>query len=207
MAALISNQSGSPVKTFKLIVLGDGGTGKTAFMTRHRTGEFQKSYHATGKVEETKLKFYTNQGLYEFQIFECGGQYKYGENRKDVYQNADGCLIFFDKTSRITYKSLPEWFKEFREVSQSPVVICGNKCDCKEIKVKPEEIQFHKKTQCQYYDISAKSNYNFDKPFLYLLRKLTGNEVLQMMEAPALLPPEVQVTDEQVALWQRSLTE
>lgn len=26
----------------------------------------------------------------------------------------------------------------------------------------------------QYYDISAKSNYNFEKPFLWLARKLTG---------------------------------
>lgn len=25
-----------------------------------------------------------------------------------------------------------------------------------------------------YYDISAKSNYNFEKPFLWLARKLTG---------------------------------
>jgi GTP-binding nuclear protein Ran len=30
----------------------------------------------------------------------------------------------------------------------------------------------------QYYDISAKSNYNFEKPFLWLARKLVGNPTL-----------------------------
>ena len=45
----------------------------------------------------------------------------------------------------------------------------------------------------QYYDISAKSNYNFEKPFLWLARKITGEAGLQFVEAPALAPPEVKV--------------
>ena len=45
----------------------------------------------------------------------------------------------------------------------------------------------------QYYDISAKSNYNFEKPFLWLARKLVGNTTLEFVAAPALAPPEVQV--------------
>ena len=45
----------------------------------------------------------------------------------------------------------------------------------------------------QYYDISAKSNYNFEKPFLWLSRKLTGDPALEFAEMPALEPPEVLV--------------
>ena len=45
----------------------------------------------------------------------------------------------------------------------------------------------------QYYDISAKSNYNFEKPFLWLARKISGEAGLQFVEAPALAPPEVKV--------------
>ena len=41
-----------------------------------------------------------------------------------------------------------------------------------------QEIQFHRKKNLQYYDISAKSNYNFEKPFLWLARKLVGNPQL-----------------------------
>lgn len=43
----------------------------------------------------------------------------------------------------------------------------------------------------QYYDISAKSNYNFEKPFLWLARKLLGDPNLEFVAMPALAPPEV----------------
>ena len=49
----------------------------------------------------------------------------------------------------------------------------------------------HTHTHTQYYDISAKSNYNFEKPFLWLAKKLTGDPSLDFVEMPALEPPEV----------------
>lgn len=63
----------------------------------------------------------------------------------------------------------------------------------KERKVKAKTITFHRKKNLQYYDISAKSNYNFEKPFLWLARKLVGNAGLEFVAAPALAPPEAQV--------------
>lgn len=44
--------------------------------------------------------------------------------------------------------------------------------------MKAKTITFHRKKNLQYYDISAKSNYNFEKPFLWLARKLVGNQTL-----------------------------
>jgi GTP-binding nuclear protein Ran len=43
-----------------------------------------------------------------------------------------------------------------------------------------------------YYDISAKSNINLEKPFVWLARKVFGDNQLQLVEAPApaLQPPE-----------------
>lgn len=63
----------------------------------------------------------------------------------------------------------------------------------------------------QYYDISAKSNYNFEKPFLWLARKLIGDPNLEFVAMPALLPPEVtmdpqwQSRIEQVFIFQTTL--
>ena len=77
-----------------------------------------------------------------------------------------------------------------------PIVLCGNKVDVKDRKVKAKTITFHRKKNLQYFDISAKSNYNFEKPFLWLARKLAGNQSLEFVASPALAPPEVQVDAE-----------
>ena len=35
------------IPTFKLVLIGDGGVGKTTFVKRHVTGDFQKPYIPT----------------------------------------------------------------------------------------------------------------------------------------------------------------
>ena len=83
----------------------------------------------------------------------------------------------FDVTSRITYKNVPNWHKDLVRVCCDPpipIVLCGNKVDVKDRKVKIKQITFHRKKNLQYYDVSAKSNYNFEKPFLWLAKQLVG---------------------------------
>jgi hypothetical protein len=93
----------------------------------------------------------------------------------------------FDLTSRITYKNVPNWHKDLVRVCEDiPIVLCGNKADIKDRKVKAKSIVFHRKNNMQYYDISAKSNYNFEKPFLWIAQKLAGDPNIQFTAMPAL---------------------
>ena len=77
--------------------------------------------------------------------------------------------------------------------------------DIKDRKVKAKQITFHRKKNLQYYDISAKSNYNFEKPFLWLARKLVGDPNLVFVESPALAPPEVAVDQSTMAQYEQEL--
>lgn len=47
----------SATPEFKLILVGDGGVGKTTFVRRHMTGEFEKRYVATRGVEVYPMQF------------------------------------------------------------------------------------------------------------------------------------------------------
>jgi len=163
------------VPTFKLILVGDGGTGKTTFVKRHVTGEFEKKYVATLGVEVHPLLFHTNLGPIKFNCWDTAGQEKLGGLRDGYYIQGQAAIIMFDVTSRMTYKNVPNWHRDLVRVCENiPIVLCGNKVDIKDRKVRPKQITFHRKKNLQYYDISAKSNYNFEKPFLWLARKLTG---------------------------------
>lgn len=74
----------------------------------------------------------------------------------------------------LVYGALPECHLLSRVCDNIPIVLCGNKVDVKNRQVKAKQVTFHRKKNLQYYEISAKSNYNFEKPFLYLARKLVG---------------------------------
>lgn len=89
--------------------------------------------------------------------------------------------------------------------------------------MKTSAVTFHRKKNLQYYEISAKSNYNFEKPFLWLARKLVGcvlnslicllsstdifnsNPGLELVAAPALAPPEVTVDQSLMAQYENEL--
>lgn len=51
-----------PAAEFKVVLVGDGGVGKTTFLKRHSSGEFEKHYIATQGVEVSSITFYTTHG-------------------------------------------------------------------------------------------------------------------------------------------------
>merc|ERR1711939_88289 len=192
----------------KLILVGDVGTGKTTFVKRHLTGEFEKKYVATLGVEVHPLVFHTNRGPICFNVWDTAGQEKFGGLRDGYYIQGQCAIIMFDVTSRVTYKNVPNWHRDLIRVCEGiPIVLCGNKVDVKERKVKAKTITFHRKKNLQYYDISAKSNYNFEKPFLWLARKLVGNATLEFVAAPALAPPTATVDAELLAQYQQEMND
>ena len=92
------------------MLVGDGGTGKTTFVKRHLTGEFEKKYvgtwgrrgcgmrvgrhswanvtccvAATLGVEVHPLVFHTNRGPIKFNVWDTAGQEKFGGLRDGYY--------------------------------------------------------------------------------------------------------------------------
>lgn len=188
----------NPDTTFKIVLVGDGGVGKTTFVKRHISGEFEKRYIATMGVEVHPIKFTTNFGEILMNVWDTAGQEKLGGLRDGYYIQGNAAIIMFDVTSRMTYKNVPQWHRDLVRVCENiPIVLCGNKVDIKDRKVKAKTITFHRKKSLQYYELSAKSNYNFEKPFLWIARKLTAKPNLVFVQAPALLPAEVTIDDEQ----------
>ena len=195
------------VPEFKLVLCGDGGVGKTTLVKRHLTGEFEKKYIPTLGVEVHPLKFTTNCGDLSFNVWDTAGQEKFGGLRDGYYIQGQCAIIMFDVTSRITYKNVPNWHRDIVRVCENiPIVLVGNKVDVKDRQVKAKNIQFHRKRNLQYYDVSARSNYNFEKPFLWLARRLSNQPNLQFVGQYA-KAPEIQIDMALMAQHERELHE
>ena len=194
------------VANFKLILVGDGGTGKTTFVKRHLTGEFEKRYIATVGVDVHPLTFMTNRGKICFNCWDTAGQEKFGGLRDGYYIQGHCAIIMFDVTSRNTYKNVANWHRDIVRVCDDiPIVLVGNKVDCPDRQVKAKMITYHRKKGLQYYDISAKSNYNFEKPFLWLSKRLAQDADLQFTQDVVKAHADVVIDQRQIEDMDRQL--
>ncbi|XP_020883535.1 GTP-binding nuclear protein Ran-4 isoform X2 [Arabidopsis lyrata subsp. lyrata] len=192
----LSNEQNVDCPTFKLLIVGDGGSGKTTFLKRHLTGEFEQNHEPTVGVEVYPLDFFTNRGKIRFECWDTAGQEKYSGLKDAYYIHGQCAIIMFDVTARNTYMNVDTWYRDLRRVCKNiPIVLCGNKVDVPSRQIKPKHVSFHRKKGLQYYEMSTKSNCNFEKPFLYLARRLAGDAKLSFVESPALAPTEAHIDD------------
>jgi GTP-binding nuclear protein Ran len=94
----------------------------------------------------------------------------------------------FDVCSRISYQNVSCWYKDIiRNCPDIPIVLVGNKIDNVSLrKIKPYQINFHRKHCLKYIEISAKANYNYEEVYLSLIRLLEKDEELYIIKGPQL---------------------
>ncbi|EQC31609.1 GTP-binding nuclear protein Ran [Saprolegnia diclina VS20] len=180
-----------PVAEFKLLLVGDSGVGKSALLQRHLTGKFKEAYTATPNTEAHTLRFETIFGPLRLNCSDIAGQ----SYRDSSYLGAHGAIIMFDVTSRLSYQNVPNWRLDVVRVCEDiPIVLCGNKVDDVQHRdVKPKQITFHRQKNLQYYDISVKANYQLEKPFCHLVRKIVGDDTVTFVNAIAIAPPALEL--------------
>lgn len=154
---------------FKILLIGDEGTGKTTFLKRHLTGEFDIKYIATkADVLHTILQIETNRGPIQFEVCDTAGHHEFDVLDEGCYINAHGAILFFDITRITTYKNLALWYRDLlRNCGSIPTVLCGNKTDNFRPMKQASNFDFHRKMNLQ---VSLKNNSlsTFMKNSLYL---------------------------------------
>src|SRR3990167_8301638 len=125
-------RSGSlSVENLKIIVIGDGGVGKTALLKSFSANEFPVDYVPT--VIDTY-----NAGIdlagknVVLTMWDTSGQSEYEYIRKLSYQNANICLLCFDTTNEISFANIKtKWLPEVRSMlnKDAKIILVGTKLD------------------------------------------------------------------------------
>ncbi len=96
---------------FKVIVLGDGGAGKTALTVRFAQGYFQESYKMTVGVDFSVKLIQVGDKRTKLQVWDTGGQERFSFVRPLYYKGAMGALLVFDVSNRESFDHLTNWME------------------------------------------------------------------------------------------------
>lgn len=90
----------TPSPKYKVAFLGDSRVGKTAFIHRHRTGEYLRDYIPTLELEIHPLSFYTSSALTVMNVWDISGMVGPSRNpdsRLASYlEGADAVVVMVD---------------------------------------------------------------------------------------------------------------
>ena len=191
------------MSSINCLIVGAQGVGKRTFVSRFVEGVFNKYQIAKG-FTASPVPITTNFGRLTVNLIVADDETNINPNFVSIGLRIHCCILMFDVMNRQSYRGVPEIFRSVQgQIDQQqagddvtlasgvPICLVGNKVDSSERHVKPKFITFHRKKNLQYYDISAKSNYNAEKPLLWLVKKMTGNIDLCLVDSIALHLPEV----------------
>lgn len=172
----------SIVATFKVCLIGAGGTGKTSLLNRYCYNSFDENSKLTVgtnfSTSYINIRFNNSQSEYSNKyivdsIFDCGGQNRFRSLIPKMLKGSDGVFLVFDLVSYSSFSQLTYWYDLLREnVSEPiPILLIGTKSDLLE-NSGPEVVRedlikdFVKKYDLDgFYRTSALENYNVLKVF------------------------------------------
>ncbi|KAG0329867.1 rab32, member RAS oncoprotein [Dissophora globulifera] len=124
---------------YKILVIGDLGTGKTSIIKRYVHNIFSMNYKSTIGVDfALKLIQWSPDTVVRMQLWDIAGQEKFSGLTRVYYKEAVAALVVYDVTRPKTFEAVPKWKSDLdSKVSLPggepiPVVLLANKIDLQE---------------------------------------------------------------------------
>jgi len=179
----------SYAQTYKLVVVGGGGVGKSAI-----TIQFIQSYFVTD-YDPTIEDSYTKQCVIDdvpakLDILDTAGQEEFSAMREQYMRSGEGFLLVFAVTDHLSFDEILKFHRQILRVKdrdEFPMLMVGNKADLDHHRsVSVEEAQnMARQLKIPYIECSAKLRMNVDQAFHELVRIVRK---FQLSERPPLKP-------------------
>ncbi|KAF5869556.1 putative ras-2 protein [Botrytis fragariae] len=179
---------------YKLVVLGDGGVGKTALTIQLTLQHFVETYDPT--IEDSYRKQVAIDGQScMLEVLDTAGQEEYTALRDQWIRDGEGFVLVYSISSRSSFTRIQRFHNQIQRVKESsssspiypgspispispsepvPIMLVGNKCDrVTEREVSTQEGHaLARELGCEFVEASAKNCVNVEKAFYDVVRQL-----------------------------------
>ena len=166
--------------SFKIIVIGDSGVGKSCLTNNAIKNTFNDAYNATVGFEFFTFNIKLNDKVIKLQIWDTCGQELYRSLITNFYRNTSLAIIVYAINVKDTFEDIEMWLRELRAHSSpdAKVFLIGNKVDLEnEREVKKEEAEAYGKQNNVdlFMEASAKTGINAQLVFIKAAQILYDN--------------------------------
>ena len=123
----------SEIESFKVVLVGESGVGKTSIITQFIDQTFQEDQQSTtGGTFSTKSVVCDNGKTLKFEIWDTAGQERYRSLTKMFYKDANAAVLVYDITRKDSFEELQNyWSQQIKESSPPNIIlaIAANKSD------------------------------------------------------------------------------
>ncbi|KAK0719525.1 ras family-domain-containing protein [Lasiosphaeria hispida] len=179
---------------YKLVVLGDGGVGKTALTIQLILQHFVETYDPTIEDSYRKQCVIDDQACM-LEVLDTAGQEEYTALRDQWIRDGEGFILVYSVSSRSSFSRIKRFHHQIQRVKEStasspsypgspiaainssapvPIMLVGNKSD----RVSDREVSTQeghalaRELGCEFIEASAKNCINVEKAFYDVVRIL-----------------------------------
>ena len=157
--------------SFKIIVIGDAGVGKSCLTAKATKDMFEETYSVTLGFEFMVFNVKINDTIVKLQIWDTSGQEIYRSLISSYYRNASLAMMVYAIDNKESFNHIESWLKEIKLQCNPDIKIflIGNKADLEE----ERQVQFNtaktfkEENEINYFsEASAKNGINAKEVFI-----------------------------------------
>ncbi|CAN6637113.1 ras-like protein 1 [Trichomonascus vanleenenianus] len=171
----MSRRESNPL--YKLIVLGDGGVGKTALTIQLCLNHFVETYDPTIEDSYRKNVVIDDQPAI-LEVLDTAGQEEFTALRDQWIRDGEGFILVYSITSRSSFMRIRNYYSQIQRVKEEEdaysLVLVGNKCDRsheRQVSTQEGEALARELGNVPFFESSAKLNINTENAFFACARK------------------------------------
>ena len=178
----------SEVESFKVVLVGESGVGKTSIITQFVDQTFQEDQQSTtGGTFSTKSVVCDNGKTLKFEIWDTAGQERYRALTKMFYKDANAAVLVYDITRKDSFEEIQNyWSNQIKESSPPGIIlaVAANKSDLIDHEAVDEEQarKFAEDLGAIFVSTTATQIDPVNDLFIQIAKKYTGSNEIKIKD-------------------------